>query len=545
MENKTLFFGDNLDILRDKFQDNSVDLIYLDPPFNSKRGYNILFKEGLVESQAQVRAFEDSWSWTRETEKIFEELVTGKSKTQITAEISNLIKGFKSIIGQNDVMAYLVMMTLRLIELHKVLKPTGSLYLHCDPTASHYLKIILDVIFGKKNFRNEIIWKRTNSPKSQTEAFGNQHDVLLFYTKSDKFTFHNQFRELDEASLKPYRYQDEKGKFQTVAIIAGGIQKYAGRKKFEFRGVTAQWLYTKDNLEKFWKQGLIHKTKSGYRLKKYLKDVKGLPISDLWVDKGVSPLQSAEWLGFQTQKPEALLERIILTSSNKGDLILDAFCGCGTTISVAEKLERKWVGIDITNLAINIMKHRLQKQFNFTQRRIKVDIEGIPKDLAGAKELATKDRKGRFEFEYWALGLVNALPKRSKEKMYGADEGIDGILVIKTSEKELQSLIVQVKSGKVKRDYIATLKGDVQREGAIGGVLITLQEPTKSMIEESNKAGFFESLLTKEKYPKIQIITIKELFDGKRLNLPNNYSIYKDAKEVKLKSSGRQKKLTF
>lgn len=493
-----MFFGNNLDILRDKFPNECIDLIYLDPPFNSKKDYNILFKEKLVESEAQLTAFEDSWHWTMEAEKIFEELVTGKSRTKISAEISNLIQGFEKILGRNDVMAYLVMMTIRLIELHRVLKKKGSLYLHCDPTASHYLKIILDVIFDKNNFKREIIWsvETVSGFKSQAKNWIRGHDTILFYTKSSDYYFKKEFLEHKPEYLARFKKVDETGR------------KY------------------RDD-------------RSGGR-KQYLDETEGRMIGDVWND--IMSFQqastSSERLGYETQKPKALLKRIIEASSNKGDMVLDPFCGCGTTIAAAEELERQWVGIDITTLAINIMKHRMEKQFNFSKKKIKINLEGIPKDLSGAQELALKNR---FEFEYWALSLVNAMPKRSKEKMYGADKGIDGIIVINISEKEFKKLLVQVKSGKVQRSDVATLKGDVEREQAIGGVLITLEEPTAPMKEEAVKSGFFEVL--KQDYPKVQIITIKELFEGKKLNLPNYSGIYKDAKETKILSSEKQKKL--
>ena len=483
MENRTLFFGDNLEVLREKFPDNSIDLIYLDPPFNSNKEYNLLFKEGLVNSQAQITAFEDSWHWTEDAERTFEELIGAKkSQTKISAEISNLIQGFEKIIGRNDLMAYLVMMTIRLMELHRVLKKEGSLYLHCDPTASHYLKIILDVIFGKENFQNEIIWHYKRWP-AKSRKFQRMHDVILFYTKDGKpKTFNVQMMPLADITLKIH-----KGKKQLAVV------------------------------------------KEGHRWSKDQNELsEGTPLDDVW-DISTIAGNSKERLGYPTQKPEALLERIIKTSSKIGDLILDPFCGCGTTIAVAEKLDRKWVGIDITTLAINIMKNRLEKHFHFSTRNIQINLDGIPKDLSGAKELALKNR---FEFEYWALSLVNAIPKRSKEKMYGADKGIDGMIVIRTSEKDLEKVLVQVKSGHVQRNDIATLKGDTEREKMLGGVLITLEEPTNPMKEEATKSGFFKDKLTKAEYPKMQIITIKELFEGKKLKLPHSSGIYEKVEEL-------------
>ncbi len=535
LTNRTLYFGDNLDVLQEKFpgDEGYFDLIYLDPPFNSNRNYNVIFKEGIVDSEAQIQAFEDSWHWTRDAEKTLDHLIKNTSQ-----DISNLMIALEKTVGRNDVLAYLVIMTVRLIELHRVLKPTGSLYLHCDPTASHYLKIILDAIFGKENFRNEIIWKKTNSPKAQSRALGKQHDIVFFYTKSDDFAFSKVYRPLEEDSLKPYSYKDSKGKFRLIEIVAAGMQNYEGRKKFEFKGIKAPWLYTKDKLEKMWNEGLLHRTSTGsIKKKQYLEDIEGLPVSDIWVDSGVKPLQgsSKESLGYPTQKPETLLERVIKISTCEGDWVLDPFCGCGTTVAAAERLKRNWVGIDITTLSINLIKHRLIDHFPSLRKQITVD--GIPGDLAGAEALFKKDP---WEFEYWACDLVNARPARgkSKDKMKGADKGIDGVITVQDVDKgnklEYRQILVQVKGGGVKRNDIATLKGDVDRENALGGILVTLEEPTRPMVEEAVKAGFYKTNFAQKEFPKIQIITIKELLDGKKLDLPvtlNNYHKEAENKE--------------
>ena len=541
MQNRTLYFGDNLEIVREKFPDKPdgdgyFDLIYLDPPFNSNRSYNVLFKEGLVESQAQIQAFEDAWHWTHDAQSAFEELVGVKpTKTKINEKIVNLMLALEKMIGRNDVLAYLTMMTIRLIELHRVLKNTGSIYLHCDPTASHYFKIVMDTIFEKQNFRNEIVWKRTNSPKTQTKSFGIQHDIILFYIKTDNFIFHKVYSLIDEEYSKSFIHDDNDGKghYQTVAIVAGGVQKYEGRKTFEFKGVTAQWLYTKENLEKMFKDGLLYKTKTGgFRKKMYLREIPGKPVSDIWFDEEVKPLQgiSKESLRYATQKPEALLERIIKASSNEGDWVLDPFCGCGTTVAVAEKLNRKWIGIDITALAINLIKHRVQRKF--TGKNIKIFVDGLPKDLTGAKTLAKKDP---FEFEYWVCDLVNAMPAQSKtkENMRGADKGIDGIITFHKGKNDYGKVIVQVKSGKVQRSDIATLKSDTQREKADMGLFVTLEEPTQPMKSEAVSAGTFTLTFSKKEFPKIQIITIQELLFGKQPDIPLLYSktYYKEAKE--------------
>lgn len=463
---RTLFFGDNLEILRNKIPDESFDLIYLDPPFNSKRSYNILFKEGLQESQGQVRAFEDTWHWTRETQEIFDWLVTNTDE-----DISNLMLAMRRLLGKkgNDVLAYLTMMTVRLIELDRVLKPTGSLYLHCDPTASHYLKITLDTIFGKKNFRNEIIWHyRRWTGKSK--MFQKLHDVIFFYTKSGNYTFNEIFTEYTEGS------KDRK---------LGGI---------------------------------LHRFKKGeaYLVSEKSVDKQGVRENDVWQIPFVAP-SAKERLGYPTQKPEALLEKIIKASSNEGDWVLDPFCGCGTTVAVGERLKRNWVGVDITILAINLIKARLEKQF--PSKKLELNIDGIPYDLPSAKAFFEKDP---YQFQIWAVGLVSGMSKDNGVK--GADKGVDGVIVIKDINSEGKAFyrkgIVQVKGGKVQRNQVATLKADVERERADFGIFVTLEEPTKPMLEEAVVAGEFR-VLNKTSYPKIQVITIRELLEGKKPNLPS------------------------
>ena len=493
MKNRTLYFGDNLEILRKKIEDESFDLIYLDPPFNSNRNYNVLFKEGIQDSPAQIKAFDDSWHWTRESKQTFDYLVTKTNE-----DISNLMLALEKMVGHNDMLAYLTMMTVRLIELHRVLKKTGSLYLHCDPTASHYLKIVLDVIFDKKNFRNEIVWTYRRWP-SKSKLFQTMHDTILFYVKdaNKDYVFNVIYQPLADITLKIH-----KGKKQQATFI------------------------------------------DGKRLSKDQKEKSiGTPIPDYWYIPAIAG-NAKERLGYPTQKPEALLERIIEASSNEGDLILDPFCGCGTTVAVSEKLKRNWVGIDVTSLAINLIKHRIRNQFNIGRKQIYVD--GLPTDLAGAKELFKKDP---FEFEYWALDLINAMPAQSKSKdnMRGADKGIDGIVTFHKNsvngKLEYGKAIIQVKGGKVQRNQIATLKGDVDREKAEAGVFITLEKPTKPMKGEAVDAGTFITPLTKNtgiEFPKIQILTIEELLRGKKPELPQGLvkNYYKEAKASELGGSG-------
>ena len=534
MKNRTLYFGDNLDILRKSFpgSDGYFDLIYLDPPFNSNRNYNVLFKEEKIDSTAQIHAFEDSWHWGDEAQSAYNLLVQKSN-----AEISDLIQALQKIVGHNVVLAYLVMMTTRLIELHRVLKSTGSLYLHCDPTASHYLKIILDTIFGKKNFRNEIIWKRS-VPHNDAQKFGTQHDVIFYYAKSDKYKWYPQYKPLSASYINNfYKNKDKDGRvYQLTSVTAPG-----GRgPKYEFLGVTRYWRYTEEKMKRLYKDGLIIQTQPGTvpRFKRYLDKQSGVTLQDVWDD--ILPIQgqSKEYMGYPTQKPEVLLERIIQASTKEGDWVLDPFCGCGTTVSVAERLKRNWVGIDISMLAINLIQGRLSTRFKGRGLKNKILVDGEPKDVASAKKIFEMDP---YNFEYWALHLVNAMPAKgkTKENMKGADKGIDGIITfLKSTQKgtdEYGKIIVQIKGGHVQRNQIATLKGDVEREKADGGLFVTLEEPTKPMKHEAVLAGKFKTSYSLVEFPKIQIMTVKDLLDNKKPELPfgSKDPYHKTAEELK------------
>jgi DNA modification methylase len=465
--------------------------------------------------------------------------------------------GFEKIIGHNDMMAYLTMMTIRLIELHRILKDTGSLYLHCDPTASHYLKVVLDVIFGKHNFRNEIIWKRTFShsdAKQGAKHYGRLHDTILFYTKSDNYTFNTQHTPHSEQYIKDfYKHEDSRGKYQLISMLGpGGAAK--GNPYYEVMGIKRYWAFSKETMQDFINKGLVVQTKPGNvpRLKRYLKDFKGVPLQSIWVT--IPPVQggSKEKMGYQTQKPEKLLEWIISSSSNEDDWVLDPFCGCGTTIAVAEKLNRKWVGIDVTALAINLVKHRLNNQFadRFREGKIKIEIDGLPKDLHGANALFEKDP---FEFQYWVLDMLNAMPTRGKseDKKKGADEGIDGVIVFKDIDQKhtviYKKLIVSVKGGKhISVKDIRDLKGVIEREKAEGGILVSLHEPTEPMIKEANISGFFKNRFMNKDFQKVQIITVEQLLVGRKPELPSGrqeITYYKEAPKTKVK--GKHKQVTL
>jgi site-specific DNA-methyltransferase (adenine-specific) len=526
----TLFYGDNLKILRDYIPDESIDLIYLDPPFNSNRNYNVLFKdESGTDSEAQITAFEDTWHWNHIAEQTYHELVT-----QAPDHISRMIAALRKFIGANQMMAYLVMMTARLMELHRVLKSTGSLYLHCDPTASHYLKIILDIIFSPQNFRNEIVWQRTNAKGLAFTRFATNHDIILRYTKSDIFTWNPQYTPHDPEYIeKFYRYvEPETGRRYSLDNLANP-NKDRPNLTYEFLGVIRVWRWTKERMQEAYDKGLIVQSHPGAvpRLKRYLDEQEGNPIGDTWTDIPPVQSQSKELLGYPTQKPLALLERIISASSNPGDIVLDPFCGCGTAIAAAQKLGRKWIGIDITHLSIALQKYRLQDMFP----DIHFKVIGEPTDLGAAKQLAQDDR---YQFQWWALSLIRAKPLGGKEGSKvgkkGSDKGIDGVITfIDDAYSKPKRVLVQVKSGHVKSGDIRDLVGTLKREEATMGVFITLEEPSKEMVKEALSAGYYHSPGWNEDYPTIQILTISELLKGARVKMPPQYGTFKQAQRVK------------
>jgi DNA modification methylase len=517
-ESKTnvLYFGDNLEILRKYIPDNSIDLIYLDPPFNSKKDYNILFKEnGGVESEAQIKAFTDTWHWTQIAENTYHEIVT-----KGPLKVGKLIGALHDSIGNNDVMAYLVMMTIRLVELHRVLKPTGSLYLHCDPTASHYLKLVLDQIFGPANFRNEIVWKRTTSHgdwKQGAKHFGRVHDHLLFYSKTNNPIWNPQFVPFSPEQIDQQYYKvDENGR--SYRLVTPTAKKPGGDTSYEWRGVRPPkgryWAYTREKMEEMDKKGLLYYSSTGQPyIRYYLDERPGVAAQSIWIDTPPISPTAKERLGYETQKPLALLERIIKASSNEGDIVLDPFCGCGTAVVAAQKLSRKWIGIDITHLAINLMRNRLKDSFP----GITFEVIGEPKDMAGAKALAHQQPDGRYQFQWWALGLIGARPLGEKKK--GADKGIDGIITFQHDRQgTYKRVVVQVKSGHVAVNAVRELR-TVAGEEAIG-VLITLEPPTEPMKVEAITAGSYHSELYDKDYPKIQILTVEELLAGKTVDMP-------------------------
>ena len=527
----TLFYGDNLKILRDYLADESVDLIYLDPPFNSSRAYNVLFKdERGAESEAQITAFEDTWHWS---EQPYDEL-----RQTATDNAREIVETFVKVLGRNQLTAYLVMMAARFLELHRVLKPTGSLYLHCDPTASHYLKIILDAVFTPQNFQNEITWRRSSAhsdTKQGRKAFGNIADILLYYTKTNDYTFHPQFTPYDEEYTRTtYNYVDPDGRRWKSSDITGPGGAAKGNPYFEFMGVKRYWRFSMENLAKMLAEGRIYQSQPGSvpRMKHYLDEMSGIPLQNVWDD--IPPISShaAERLGYPTQKPLALLERIINVSSNAGDLVLDPFCGCGTAIHAAQKLGRTWLGIDITHLAVALMKSRLKDAFDIEKDRGYAVI-GEPEDLAGARHLA--ESVDRYQFQWWAISLIAARPYGgsvgSKQGKKGADSGIDGLIAFHDDPRaHAKRVLVQVKSGHVSVKDIRDLRGTLDREAdAVIGVFITLHEPTKPMLTEAESCGFYLSPTWHRSYPKMQIFTIEQLLNGATVQMPPTAATYKKA----------------
>ena len=536
-----LYYGDNLSVLRESIADESVDLIYLDPPFNSNASYNVLFKgPSGNESAAQIEAFDDTWHWTDAAEEAFGEVLRSGN-----GAAAGMLRAMRSFLGENDMMAYLAMMAVRLLELHRVLKPTGSLYLHCDPTASHYLKILLDAVFGAKNFRNEIIWRRTNAHNVKTKMFPRVHDTILFYGKSEGHTWHRTFQNYSDVQLKRYS-EDSDGRLYTGQDLTmmGGSEE----RKTEWRGSTPAknraWGTSLEQRELWWEQGLILKKKDGSpRLdgrKVYLDEKPGKASDTIWADINRVGNTAQERLGYPTQKPVALLERILSASSNPGDVVLDPFCGCGTTVHAAEKLDRQWIGIDVTHLAIGLIEKRLRVAFE----NVEFTTHGVPQDLSGARDMARRGRDDPnyyFEFEKWALSLFGDATPAGRTHKKGADKGIDGNIYF--GPKKKFRAIISIKAGDhIGVSMIRDLRGVIEREEAEIGIFLTLIPPKKTMIAEAAAAGQFEAEGF-QPVPRIQIVTIEDAMAlrERALRLPARHddTFKKAARETDRTAQGR------
>jgi len=551
---KKLYYGDNLDVLRREIASNSIDLIYLDPPFNSKKSYNVLFSGPTGEARAQIQAFDDTWKWTPETESIYIDMQNGS----VPARVADAAQAFRSLLGENDVLAYLITMAPRLVELHRVLKSEGSLFLHCDPAASHYLKVLLDAVFGGRRFRNEIVWKRTGA-HTTPRRFETIHDILLFYAKGDNAYFNPIKTPYTKDHVDSRYTEDEKGRLKFVTggnILSGpgatngdsgqpwkGFDPSSKGRHWAVPGYLAEQmpegfseLSVRERLDALYDADLIEIKKGAEwpHPVKYLADDDGKFLSDIWAyqpgtegvlygtDQGIDA--DVQWigptdpedLGYQTQKPEGLLDRIISSTCPPEGIVLDPFCGCGTTIASAQRLGRNWIGIDITYLAIDLIEKRLVAQYgdNISDE---YEIFGIPRDMDGAMTLFNSNP---FDFERWAVSIVNGQPN---EKQVG-DRGIDGIVrfPLDVAGRKSAKAIVSVKGGKslnpgMVRDLMGTVDATQQAEI---GILICLENPTKGMLDAAARAGVYEWPLTRERYPKAQVITIEELLDGKRPHMP-------------------------
>ena len=541
MTNK-LYYGDNLDVLRDLLKDESVDLIYLDPPFNSNASYNILFKSPAgAGADASIEAFDDSWSWGPTASSALMDIAQSGNHT-----LHVLMQAMKTAIGENAMMAYLAMMAVRLLELHRVLKPTGSLYLHCDPTASHYLKLVLDAVFGSDNYRNEITWKRTNT-HNDSKTWSKVTDIILFYSKGKDIIW-NTPREPHSAEYKAtkYRYDDDDGRgiYRLDNIVSPNPRP---NMMYEWRGFpfpAMGWRYKLETMQRLHDEGRIWypKDKSGSedtskrpQLKRYLSDMEGGVMGSIWTDIPPINSQAQERLGYPTQKPRALLERIIAASSNPGDVVLDPFCGCGTAVDAAQKLGRQWIGIDITHIAIGLIERRMRDGYG---KSLNFETIGEPKDLASAQRLAADDP---HQFQYWICYKVNGQPKDGGKK--GGDKGVDGYFHYLGDSGEIKTGVISVKAGNnVNPAMVRDLGRVMERDGHDLGVFVCAALPTRGMEAEADSHGLFEtnfggSTGVGQRFPKLQIFTLAELFDGRQPKLPPLITSNKRAARVETRAS--------
>ena len=533
----TLYYGDNLEILRRHIKKESVDLVYLDPPFNSNATYNVLFSEqNGSRAASQIRAFEDTWRWDEAAARALEDAI------ELGGRVSEVLVALRRILDQSNMLAYLSMMAPRLVELHRVLKPTGSIYLHCDPTAGHYLKVLMDGIFGVGNFCNEIVWKRYSSHGNVYKNFGKIHDIILYYGKSQDVTWNQVHTPLDPDYVKSHfrHIEDGTGRRYRLQNVLNP-NKNRPNLTYEWKGYTRVWKWTREKMEQMDREGKFYYSSSGYpALKQYLDENPGQKIQDVWTDIGALSHSGAERLGYPTQKPEALLERIIKASSNEDDVVLDSFCGCGTTIAAAQKLNRRWIGIDITHLAIALINGRLRDSFGTS---VEYNVIGEPVSNPDAQELAQQDP---YQFQWWALGLVGARPVEQKK---GSDKGIDGRLYFhdEAAGGKTKQVILSVKAGHTSVAHVRDLVGVLSREDGEMGVLIIMQSATQPMKAEAASAGFYESPGWGKKYARVQILTIEELLNGAEIEMPPIHEVsttFKKAPKQQINSLlGKQQEL--
>jgi site-specific DNA-methyltransferase (adenine-specific) len=517
-EKNKLYYGDNYEVLQRYLRDESVDLIYLDPPFNSRQDYNVLFaeKDG-SQSSSQIHAFEDTWEWNIDAERSYQHIVERGGR------VADAMRAFRTFLGGSDMMAYLAMMAPRLVELRRVLKETGSIYLHCDPTASHYLKILMDAVFGPDHFRTEIVWKRTSSHGNVSASFGDVTDTILYYRRGERPVWNQVYVPYSDEYVKSHFSQvDPDGRrFTTSDLRNPGVRPNLHYEYNGFKPHPNGWAVSRERMEQYDRGNrlVFPKNPDGrIRLKRYLDEQPGERVTNLWEDIPPINSQAQERLGYPTQKPEALLERIIKASSNQGDIVLDPFCGCGTTVQVAQRLDRRWIGIDVTHLAIGLIKKRLSDTFG-PEIRERYEVVGEPTDYQGAASLAAEDK---FQFQAWALGLCGARIADSNKR--GADHGIDGRLYFHDDDTgKSKQIVFSVKAGGVTVSQVRDLRGVLEREKAEIAVFLCFEEPTKPMLREAAEAGIYTSeSLGRATYPRIQILTIQQALEGKQPDYPRH-----------------------
>lgn len=544
-----LYFGDCLDVLKDlkeNYPQPFIDLIYIDPPFNSKRNYNVLFESmDMKDANAQKQAFADTWTNVAYMDELHMLAELNKDLYDVLTAFSKA----KSI--SHTAVAYLTTMALRIWYMHKLLKDTGSFYLHCDPTMSHYLKLICDIIFGETNFKNEIVWKRT-SAHNDPNKYGRNGDRILFYSKTGNFYFSPVYLEYDETYLDNfYRYTDDNGKYRLSDLTgpkinpndkewkgfhpskAGrswSVSKKALRKLVDEEQIKK--MTTNEKLDLLFANNLIEISKNGTpSFKRYLDTMQGTPAQEIWID--IPPLspQAKEKLGYPTQKPEALMERIIKASSNEGDVVADFFCGCGTTIAVAQKLNRNWLGADISHLAIRLIVKRLVDSYGEGVKD-NLKIHGFPADVASARELAEKTDKGRIHFQEWVIEvLLNGVVNEKKV----ADGGFDGYLTYQ-AEAGKEFVLIEIKSGKVNVTNIREFVQVIEKQKANAGIFVCFESTvTKEMLKEAKATGHIKIGNVEFGQDKIQIITIEQLMSNHHPNLPNVSSTFKKAQRKESK----------
>ncbi len=527
-----LYYGDNLDVLREHIADASVDLIYLDPPFNSNAGYNVLFKSASgADADASIEAFDDTWTWGEASKSALMDIDSGTNRG-----LQVMMRAMHDALGGSPLMAYLAMMAVRLVELHRVLKSTGSLYLRCDPTASHYLKLVLDAVFGAENFRNEIIWKRTTT-HNDSKTWSRVADTIFFYSRTKIFAWNTPRESYSEQyKSSKYRYDDRDGRgiYRLDNMTSPNPRPKMMYNWLGFPFPRMGWRYQTETMQHLHDEGRIkyptkadgtYDTTKRPQLKRYLNEMEGGVMGTVWPD--IAPLnsQAQERLGYPTQKPRALLERIIAASSNPGDVVLDPFCGCGTAVDAAQKLGRQWIGIDVTHIAIGMIENRMREGYP----GIEFDTIGVPRDLASAERLAADDP---HQFQQWVSWQVGGFPRDKK----GGDKGIDGWFNYLGAGNRVETGVISVKAGdNVNPNMVRDLGRVMERDKFRFGLFIMKGLPTKGMREEAASHPTIDTDFGR--FPALQIVTLAELFMGMKPKLPPLISPVKKATRVETRAS--------